>query len=94
MKISPDDLKKISYKSFCEKPFTGNENCCIPGSFFYIPRLQFTDSWESITSYKPESHSILFKDWYILTFCEYSPNKILATTLGNCMFIIIDFNVA
>ena len=25
--------------------------------------------------------------------CEYAPNKILALTLGNCMFILHDFSV-
>ena len=25
--------------------------------------------------------------------CEYAQNKILAITLGNCMFILHDFNV-
>ena len=36
----------------------------------------------------------MFKDWCIATICEFAPNKILATTLGNCLFIIVDFSVA
>ena len=44
-------------------------------------------------AYQPKTQSILFKDWVLLGLCEFSQNKILATTTGNCMFIILDFSV-
>ena len=35
----------------------------------------------------------MFKDWCIHSLCEFTPNKILVTTIGHCMFIIDDFYV-
>ena len=61
---------------------------------FWIPRLQFTESWDGLIVHKPETQSILFKDWCIISLCEYAPNKILAATSESSMFIILDFNVA
>ena len=94
IRILPDELKKISHKSFYKEPITGYEECATPGYFWYIPRLQFNDSWDRISIHNPETQSLLFKDWCVCGICEFAPNKILATTLGNCMFIIHDFNVA
>ena len=80
LRIYTNELEKITYKSLHEQAYSGYPIDVRPGQYFWIPRLQLTQSYDGMAVYKPETQSILFKDYVPHCLYEYSFNKILVGT--------------
>ena len=50
-----------------------------------------SDRWDSLSAYKPDTQSIIFKEWKPLAVYEYAKGKILVTTTSNVLFLIEGF---
>ena len=91
IEILPDDLDKIKYKSIYDKP--GYGTAAKKGEYFWILRLKVSNDFDSVEVYKPESQSIVFKEWFIFCLYEYAPNKILVSVASSDFFLVRDFTL-
>ena len=61
VRLWPEDLDKISYKTLYDEPSFGHS--AFKGQFCWNMKFQFSSSQDSLVAYKTKTESILLKDW-------------------------------
>ena len=70
MRVFSEDIGKIKYKSMYDLKSYGP--AAYPGQYFWILRLKFSSSWDSLMAYEPETQSMVFKEWKPYSLYEYA----------------------